>query len=116
MKMYGIPNCDTIKKARTWLTENNIAYEFHDFKKLGITKQKLKEWSKQVGVEKLLNKQSSTWRTLTPEQQSAIATQTASINLMAEKPSIIKRPVLETENTILVGFNAEDYYKIFKTT
>ena len=113
MKLYGIPNCDTVKKASTWLKEHSIDFEMHDYKKLGITKQKLKEWSKQVGVEKLLNKKSSTWRALTPEQQSAITTQTAAINLMAEKPSIIKRPVIETGGKLVVGFDEGEYEKVF---
>ena len=113
MKLYGIPNCDTIKKAATWLKGHSIHFEMHDYKKVGVTKQKLKEWIKQVGVEKLLNKKSATWRALTPEQQSAITTQTAAINLMVEKPSIIKRPVIETGSKLLVGFDEGEYEKVF---
>ena len=113
MKLYGIPNCDTVKKASTWLKEHSIDFEMHDYKKLGITKQKLKEWIKEVGVEKLLNKKSSTWRALTPEQQSAITTQTAAINLMAEKPSIIKRPVIETGGKLVVGFDEGEFAEVF---
>ncbi len=113
MKLYGIPNCDTVKKATTWLKEQSIDFEMHDYKKLGITKQKLKEWIKEVGVEKLLNKKSTTWRALTPEQQSAITTQTAAINLMAEKPSIIKRPVIETGSKLVVGFDEVEFAEVF---
>ena len=113
MKLYGIPNCDTVKKTITWLKEHSINFEMHDYKKLGITKQKLKEWVKQVGVEKLLNKKSATWRALTPEQQSAIIIQKEAINLMVEKPSIIKRPVIETGNKLVVGFDKDEYEQTF---
>ena len=105
IKVYGIPNCDTIKKTLSWLKENKIAVTFHDYKKEGITKQKLLAWCKIAGWETLLNKKSATWRGLSAVQQALITNQTAAIQLMIENTSIIKRPVLEIGETLLVGFN-----------
>ena len=114
MKVYGIPNCHTIKKAVDWLKNNEAGYEFHDYKKQGITKEKLKEWSKDVGWEKLVNKKGTTWRTLTPGQQQKITSEKAAIELMIEKPSVIKRPVIEAEGKLIVGFDEEEYLRILK--
>jgi arsenate reductase len=111
MTVYGIPNCDTVKKATVWLKENKIDYEFHDYKKAGITKTKLADWCKIVGWEVLLNKKSSTWKKLSLEEQQSATNQTAAIKIMFENNSIIKRPVIEFGNTILVGFNEGDYQK-----
>ena len=71
-KVYGIPNCDTVKKVLAWLKKNNIAFEFHDYKKLGISQEKLIQWTAEVGWEKLVNKKGTTWRALTAEQQAAV--------------------------------------------
>ncbi|GEO09403.1 ArsC family reductase [Segetibacter aerophilus] len=109
MKVYGIPNCNTVKKAIDWIKSNNVQFEFHDYKKNGITKGKLKEWSKEVGWEKLLNKKGTTWRGLSPEQQQQVKNEKTAIELMIEKPSIIKRPVIETGGKLLVGFDEEEY-------
>ena len=114
MKVYGIPNCNTVKKAISWLNENDQPIEFYDFKKIGLTKKKLADWTKEVGWEKLVNKKGTTWRTLPAEQQQTITNETAAINLMIEKPSVIKRPVIETEKGLLVGFNETEYQDIFK--
>lgn len=112
MILYGIPNCDTVKKAMTWLKENNFSFEFHDFKKQGISNSKLIQWSQQVGWDKLLNKKSTTWRAITPEKQAAIINERAAIQLMLEASSIIKRPVLEVGQKLIVGFNIDAYQNI----
>jgi len=105
MKIYGIKNCDTVKKTLNWLDQHNLKYEFHDFKKLGVEKEKLKEWAGQVGYEALLNKKGTTWKKLDPEVQNAISSEDAAFGLMQEKTSVIKRPVLEADGKIMLGYN-----------
>lgn len=113
--VYAIPNCNTVKKALDWLQKNKIAYEFHDYKKKGITTTILTNWCKQVGWETLVNKKGATWRQLSPEVQASISTQKAAIALMMEKTSIIKRPLIEEEGKILVlGFDEIEYKKALK--
>lgn len=112
--VYGIPNCDTVKKTLDWLTKNKISFAFHDYKKSGISKEKLTAWSKQVGWEVLLNKKSTTWRDLSESVQKKITSQTAAIQLMIENTSIIKRPVVETGNNLLVGFTETEFIKHLK--
>jgi arsenate reductase len=109
MKVYGITNCNTVKKAIDWLRNNKSDFEFHDYKKKRISKEKLEEWSQEIGWEKLVNKKGTTWRTLPPGQQEKITDKTAAIDLMMEKPSIIKRPVIETGKKLIVGFDEEEY-------
>lgn len=113
--VYAIPNCNMVKKALDWLKKNKIAYEFHDYKKNGITTTILTNWCKQVGWEALLNKKGATWRQLTPDIQASITTQKAAIALMIEKTSIIKRPLIEEDGKILVlGFEETEYKKALK--
>ena len=107
--VYGIPNCDTIKKTLDWYKSKNIPVEFVDNKKAGITKEKLADWCKKVGYEVLLNKKSTTWRSLPVEVQQKIVNEKAAIQLMTEYTSIIKRPVIEINNNVIVGFN-ETYF------
>ncbi len=107
--VYGIPNCDTIKKTLDWYKNKNIGVEFVDFKKPGITKEKLAYWCKKVGYEILLNKKSTTWRSLAIEMQQKIINEKAAIQLMQEYTSLIKRPVIEINNIVIVGFN-ETYF------
>ena len=114
MTVYGIPNCDTVKKSLDWLKKNKIDYEFHDYKKSGITKAKLEAWSKKVGWEVLVNKKGTTWRKLTAEEQEKVTTQSAAIKVMMENNSIIKRPVVEAGEKLLVGFNETDFIKQLK--
>ena len=115
LKVYAIPNCNTDKKAIDWLKANKVVYEFHDYKKSGITSAILTNWCKQVGWEALVNKKGATWRLLTPELQSSITSQKAAIALMIEKTSIIKRPLLEINNKIIVlGFDEAEYKKALK--
>ena len=113
--VYAIPNCNTVKKALDWLQKNKIAYEFHDYKKKGITATVLTNWCKQVGWEALVNKKGATWRQLTPDIQASISTQKAAIALMIEKTSIIKRPLIEENGKILaLGFDETEYKKALK--
>ena len=113
MKVYGITNCNTVKKALNWLKENGIEYEFHDFKKLGVTEAKLKEWAAKAGWEALINKKGTTWRSLEPQAQNSVTSEKAAFALMQEKTSVIRRPVLEKGNTILFGFDENDYKGLF---
>lgn len=108
-KVYGIPNCDTIKKTQQWLSNNNVPFEFHDYKKEGITASKLKEWIKLVGWEALFNKKSSTWKKLKEATEQDVNTATEAIKIMQANNSIIKRPVVEHNGTILVGFTEASF-------
>lgn len=101
-------------KAMDWLTENNVEFEFHDYKKIGISKIRLEEWSLAVGWEELINKKGTTWRMLNPDAQKKISNKKVAFDLMIDKPSIIKRPVIEFNDTIVVGFD-EEVYKQFLT-
>jgi arsenate reductase (glutaredoxin) len=111
LKMYGIPNCDTIKKARKWLEANGVDYEFHDYKKLGVPQDHLKQWVKQAGWETVLNKRGTTWRKLPADIKDNID-EASAIKVMLENPSIIKRPVLESDNIMLIGFNESEYQRL----
>jgi len=106
--LYGIPNCDTIKKARKWLDDKNIAYEFHDYKKTGIDRKTLENWCKEFGYETLINKRGTTWRKLDDQLKNNI-NETSAIKIMQENTSVIKRPVLISDHTKIVGFNEADY-------
>ena len=110
--MYGIKNCDTIKKARKWLDENGVDYQFHDYKKEGVDRSLVVSWVVQHGWETILNKRGTTWRKLPDEVKDNIDEKSA-IDIMLENTSIIKRPVLETNNTSIVGFSADEYTKHF---
>ena len=110
--LYGIPNCNTVSKARKWLTENNIDYQFHNFKKEGLEPQTLEKWVDALGWEILLNKRGTTWRKLSDEIKADIDSDKA-ISIMLENTSIIKRPVLDTGEAFHVGFKAEQYQDIF---
>ena len=103
--IYGIPNCNTVKKTLDWFKQKNISILFHDYKKEGISKEKLTAWCKLTGWEILLNKKSATWRGLSAEEQNKVINQTAAIQLMMNNTSIIKRPVIEIGNKMLVGYN-----------
>jgi len=111
IKLYGIPNCDTIKKARKYLKDNGIDYEFYDYKKHGVPEKELKAWIKQVGWETLLNKRGTTWRKLGDATKDSLDEKTA-MQIMLDNPSIIKRPVLVKGKILLVGFSTDDYAKL----
>ncbi len=112
IKLFGIPNCDTMKKARAWLKEHDIDYEFHDYKKEGVDEKQLRQWVKQVGWETLLNRRGMMWRKLDESVKSSID-ETSAIQVMLETPSIIKRPLMVHGKALHVGFKAEEYAKIF---
>jgi arsenate reductase (glutaredoxin) len=106
--IYGIKACDTMKKARAWLDAHGVAYEFHDYKAVGIDRPRLEAWAGQVGWEVLLNRAGTTFRKLTDAQKADID-QAKAIDLMLSQPSMIKRPVLEADGKLLVGFKPEQY-------
>lgn len=108
MKLYGIKNCDTVKKARKWLDEQGIDYEFHDFKKDGLQSDLLFLWEDAVGWETLLNRRGTTWRKLPEDVRDTIDAQSAH-EIMLENPSIIKRPVVENGGDVRVGFSADEW-------
>jgi Spx/MgsR family transcriptional regulator len=110
MKLYGIPNCDTVKKSRNWLTEHGVAYEFHDFKKHGVTEAVLEGWLKQIGWQRLLKKTGPTWGKLPTEVKTSIKDDATALSLMLQHPNIIKRPVLVRDGKVLAtGFNLTEY-------
>jgi arsenate reductase len=112
--LYGIPNCDTVKKARTWLDANGVAYTFHDFKKSGINNGLIQTWLRDVAWDVLVNRKGTTWRALDDDRKAAITDAKSATALMIESPSVIKRPVLVTAGTTHVGFSDDLYQQIFK--
>ena len=110
-KVYGIKNCDTMKKAMTWLTENNIPFEFHDYKKEGISESKIQEWLTQKPWDILINKAGTTWKKLSEEEKAT--DETSATQLMIAKPSMIKRPIIENDKIVVMGFKADDYQQLF---
>ena len=110
MIVYGIPNCDTVKKARQWLTAQGVAHEFHDFKKLGVPPAQLSHWIEALGWEKLINRQGTTWRKLDATVQAGVQDTASASALVQEQPSLIKRPVVEwNDGSVSVGFQAENW-------
>jgi arsenate reductase len=103
--LYGIPNCDTVKKARAWLDARGAAYRFHDYKKAGIDEARLRSWADELGWEKLLNRAGTTFRKL-PEVEKIGIDADKAVALMLAQPSMIKRPVLDLDGRRLVGFDA----------
>jgi len=110
--IYGIKNCDTMKKARAWLDARGVAYAFHDYKAAGIARNVLERWAREVGWEVLLNRAGTTFRAL-PESDKADLTENKAIALMVAHPSMIKRPVLDIAGKLLVGFRPEQYEQAF---
>jgi Spx/MgsR family transcriptional regulator len=111
-KIFGISNCSTVKKALIWCQENNVAYDFHDYKKSGVPLDRLEEWCKTLGWKALINTKGTTWRKLTPEQQD-ITTESKAAATMAEFSSVIRRPIVETtDGQILVGFDERLYKSV----
>jgi len=113
MIVYGIKNCNTVKTALDWLKKNKIAFEFYDYKSKGISEAKLKQWSKQVGWESLVNKRGTTWRQLDEATQSRVTDEAAAIVLMKDKTSVIKRPLIEkNDKVVALGFDEAVYKKL----
>lgn len=114
MTVYGIKNCNTVKSAIDWLKKNKVDFEFHDYKSKGISASKLKDWSQQVGWESLVNKRGTTWRQLDEATQKKVTSEKAAIELMMEKTSVIKRPLIEDNGKVVVlGFDEDEYKKKF---
>ncbi|WP_407431432.1 ArsC family reductase [Arcticibacter sp.] len=113
VKVYGIKNCSTVKKALDWLDGHQISYEFHDFKKWGIDEERLRVWSDVVGWEALVNKRGTTWKQLDPGVQQRVVDAQTAFPVLMEKTSIIKRPVVETGNGVLLGFDEARYAEAF---
>jgi len=111
--IYGIKNCDTMKKARTWLDKHGVAYSFHDYKTAGIDRARLEGWVKELGWETLLNRSGITFRKL-PDAMREDLTEAKAIALMLDQPSMIKRPVLDIGGKLLAGFKPEIYGAAFK--
>jgi Spx/MgsR family transcriptional regulator len=113
--IYGIPNCDTVKKTLDWCKQQKLDYTFHDFKKEDLPQNKLKVWSKAIGLDILLNKKSTTWRGLTQDEQVAASTENGALALMKEKTSVIKRPVVEWMNgKFTAGFDETKFSSFLK--
>ena len=112
--LYGIPNCDTVKKARTWLTERGVEYSFHDFKKQGVPTDRVDGWLKAVGWETLVNRKGTTWRKLDESERAAVVDNASAKALVLANASVIKRPVVQwNDGTVTVGFNAEAWNSRF---
>ena len=111
--IYGIPNCDTVKKARTWLSEQGYDFVLHDFKKQGLPEQALNQWLKVAGWEKVLNRKGTSWRKLTPEEQASVINSATARPYLLANPSLIKRPVIEWHQNkvveITIGFQPEQW-------
>lgn len=113
MKVYGISNCDTVKKARAWLDAHHVAYEFHDYKKHGVDEKLLRAWLKKTSWETLVNRQGQTWRKLSETEKAQIQNAASALRLMLDKPSIIKRPALEVDGKLILGFDPTHYAQLF---
>jgi Spx/MgsR family transcriptional regulator len=108
--LYGIPNCDTVKRARDWLASHGVPHEFHDFKKAGVPAERLQAWVDAAGWERVLNRKGTTWRKLDPALQAAVVDGQSAQALMREQASVIKRPVVEWDDgRITVGFDEDDW-------
>ena len=111
--LYGIPNCDTVKKARTWMAAQGHAFDFHDFKKQGLDRATVSAWLGQLDWEVLINRKGTTWRKLPDERKAAITSKAAALELALEQPSVIKRPVLDRGGKFSVGFSDAQYQDLF---
>ncbi|MCK5830653.1 MAG: ArsC family reductase [Methylococcales bacterium] len=109
--LYGISNCSTVKKAKDWLEDNNIDYQFHDYRKQGVTLDLLNSFEAKVGWEIILNRRSTSWRKLSDEQRDTVSKQTA-LQYMQESPTLIKRPILDMGKKLIVGYTAENYQQV----
>lgn len=111
--VYGIANCDTVKKARAWLAQQGVEHVFHDFRKQGLPVEALDGWIAALGWEVLLNRRGTTWRKLDATRQAAVTDAASARALMLEQPSVIRRPVLSRGPTLRVGFDADEWARLF---
>jgi Spx/MgsR family transcriptional regulator len=109
IKVYGIPNCNSVKKAFDWLKLNNLAYEFHDYKKKGVEEEKLKEWCAVFGWENLINKAGTTWKGLGEEDKNAVVDEASAVAILKSATSTIKRPIVESNGKYLMRFDEAKY-------
>ena len=111
--LYGIPNCDTVKKARTWLTDHGLDYVFHDFKKEGLPEKALNLWLKEAGWETVVNRKGTSWRKLTPAEQESVTSNASAKPFLMANPSLVKRPVIEWQSgahhQITIGYQPEQW-------
>ena len=115
MILYGIPNCNTVKKAKDWLNAANLVYEFHDFKKSGVTHELLNQWCATFGWEKVVNKKGTTWKKQSLSIQEGVISQESAVQFLLHNTSAIKRPVLEVNGKALtIGFDVLEYERLFK--
>ena len=112
MKLFGIPNCDTVKKARSWLDKHGVEYRFHDFRADGLNAVQVKSWIAEIGLETLVNKRSTTWKELSDSIKENFSAETA-VTTIVENPTLIKRPLLDTGTQKIIGFKDTDYQSIF---
>lgn len=110
--MFGIPNCDTIKKAKKWLDSRDISYQFHDYRNQGIDEQLVRRFCQELGWESVVNKRGTTYRQLSDEQKQSLNEQSA-ITLLIEMPAMVKRPIISVNNQLHIGFKPEQYANIF---
>ena len=113
MRLYGIPNCSTVKKARSWLAGRSIDIPFHDFRKDGLDPVVLEDWVARIGWQDLVNRKGTTWRQLGDAEKAAVDSSAAAMRLMLEKPAVIRRPVLDTGKELVLGFEEARYADIF---
>jgi len=112
MTLYGIKNCDTVKKARSWLDKHGVEYRFHDFRADGLNAVQVKSWIAEIGLETLVNKRSTTWKELSDSIKENFSAETA-VTTIVEHPTLIKRPLLDTGTQKIIGFKDTDYQSIF---
>ena len=112
--VYGIPNCDQVKKARRWLAAHQVEHSFHDFKKQGLGTNLAKKWVEDAGIERIINRKGTTWRGLDDASKALADKVTGAVALVCEHPSLVKRPVLERAGSLLIGFDPEQYASLFR--
>ncbi|MEI8110693.1 MAG: Spx/MgsR family RNA polymerase-binding regulatory protein [Chitinophagia bacterium] len=113
-KLYGIPNCNSVKKATQWLQQNGISYTFHNYQKSGIDEQKLMDWSKQIGWPAIINRKGTTWKKNAIENEKQVSSEKGTLALLTKQTSMIKRPIIELSGKVLaVGFDEDLYLQVF---
>lgn len=109
--LYGIKNCDTVKKSRRWLEDHGVEYQFHDFRQDGLDKKQLTSWVEKLGWEVIVNKRSTTWRNLSDKEKD-ISSNSQAIKLLLENPTLIKRPIVQSKSALLVGFKNDEFKQL----
>ena len=112
--LYGIPNCDQVKKARNWLEAHHVEYAFHDFKKRGLSAGLARGWIDAAGVERVINRKGTTWRALDDTRKAMADKPPGALSLVTDNPSLVKRPVLESGGKLTIGFDPDTYASLFK--